>query len=140
MVAQKKLVDILKQLKKVSLLIVVIIQKEMAMALKEKLMVELAQEWRTDRAMRKLEAMLLCADRDNLMLISGTGEVIEPDAVAARIGEGRVAAAGAGEFGVELNDVADVEYHQKGRPAFVGGLTSALLLELAKVGLGKVAA
>ena len=40
--------------------------------------VELAQDWRTDRAMRKLEAMLLCADSDNLMLISGTGEVIEP--------------------------------------------------------------
>ena len=38
--------------------------------------VELAMEWRQDKAMRKLEAMLICADKENLMLISGTGEVI----------------------------------------------------------------
>ena len=50
--------------------------------------VELAQDWRTDRAMRKLEAMLLCADRDNLMLVSGTGEVIEPDDGILAIGSG----------------------------------------------------
>ena len=36
--------------------------------------VELAQDWRMDKAMRKLEAMLLCADKDNLLLVSGTGE------------------------------------------------------------------
>ena len=41
--------------------------------------VELALDWRTDKAMRKLEAMMLCADHDNLLLVSGTGEVIEPD-------------------------------------------------------------
>ena len=41
-----------------------------------------------DRAMRKLEALLLCADRDNLMLISGTGEVIEPDDGVLAIGSG----------------------------------------------------
>ena len=41
-----------------------------------------------DRAMRKLEAMLLCADKDNLMLISGTGEVIEPDDGVLAIGSG----------------------------------------------------
>ncbi len=50
--------------------------------------VELAQDWRTDRAMRKLEAMLLCADRENLMLVSGTGEVIEPDDGILAIGSG----------------------------------------------------
>ena len=50
--------------------------------------VELAQDWRTDRAMHKLEAMLLCADRDNLMLVSGTGEVIEPDDGILAIGSG----------------------------------------------------
>ena len=50
--------------------------------------VELAQDWRMDRAMRKLEAMLLCADEDNLMLISGTGEVIEPDDGILTIGSG----------------------------------------------------
>ena len=50
--------------------------------------VELAQEWRTDKAMRKLEAMLICADKDNLMLVSGTGEVIEPDDSILAIGSG----------------------------------------------------
>jgi len=49
---------------------------------------ELAQEWRTDKAMRKLEAMLICADKDNLMLVSGTGEVIEPDDSILAIGSG----------------------------------------------------
>ena len=50
--------------------------------------VELAQEWRMDKAMRKLEAMLLCADRENLLLVSGTGEVIEPDDGVLAIGSG----------------------------------------------------
>ena len=50
--------------------------------------VELAMEWRQDKAMRKLEAMLICADKDNLMLISGTGEVIEPDDDVLAIGSG----------------------------------------------------
>jgi hypothetical protein len=44
----------------------------------------------------------------------GLGEVVEPDAVAARVGEGGVAAAGAGEFGVELDDVADIEDDEEG--------------------------
>ena len=50
--------------------------------------VELAQDWRMDKAMRKLEAMLLCADRDNLMLVSGTGEVIDADDGILAIGSG----------------------------------------------------
>ena len=50
--------------------------------------VELAQEWRMDKAMRKLEAMLLCADKENLLLVSGTGEVIEPDDGILAIGSG----------------------------------------------------
>lgn len=50
--------------------------------------VELAQEWRMDKAMRKLDAMLLCADKENLMLVSGTGEVIEPDDGVLAIGSG----------------------------------------------------
>lgn len=49
--------------------------------------VELAQEWQADRA-RKLEAMMLCADSENLLLISGTGEVIEPDGGVIAIGSG----------------------------------------------------
>ena len=41
-----------------------------------------------DKAVRKLEAMLLCADKDNLLLVSGTGEVIEPDDGVLAIGSG----------------------------------------------------
>lgn len=50
--------------------------------------IELAQDWRMDKAVRKLEAMLICADRDNLLLVSGTGEVIEPDEGILTIGSG----------------------------------------------------
>lgn len=50
--------------------------------------VELAQEWRQDRAMRKLEALMLAADKENMLLISGTGEVIEPDDGVLAIGSG----------------------------------------------------
>lgn len=45
----------------------------------KKAAVELAKEWRTDRYLRRLEAMLVVADASFLLLISGTGEVIEPD-------------------------------------------------------------
>ena len=47
--------------------------------------VELAKDWRTDRVLRRLEALLLVADRERTLLLSGTGDVIEPDADAAAI-------------------------------------------------------
>ena len=50
--------------------------------------VELAKDWRTDRALRRLEAMLLVADKDKILLISGTGDVIEPADDALAIGSG----------------------------------------------------
>jgi ATP-dependent HslUV protease subunit HslV len=50
--------------------------------------VELAQEWRTDRSLRRLEAMLLVADKTKTLLISGTGDVIEPADDALAIGSG----------------------------------------------------
>ena len=50
--------------------------------------VELASNWRQDKAARQLEAMLLAADPENLLLISGTGEVIEPDDGVLAIGSG----------------------------------------------------
>jgi ATP-dependent HslUV protease, peptidase subunit HslV len=49
---------------------------------------ELAKDWRTDRALRRLEAMLLALDRDHLLLVSGTGDVIQPTEGAAAIGSG----------------------------------------------------
>lgn len=50
--------------------------------------VELAKEWRTDRVLRHLEALLLVADKDNTYLVSGNGDVIEPDDEIAAIGSG----------------------------------------------------
>lgn len=50
--------------------------------------VELAKDWRTDRILKKLEALLLVADKDTLLLLSGNGEVIEPDGDVAAIGSG----------------------------------------------------
>jgi ATP-dependent HslUV protease subunit HslV len=50
--------------------------------------VELAKEWRTDRALRHLEALLLVADKTSTYLVSGTGDVIEPDEGVAAIGSG----------------------------------------------------
>lgn len=50
--------------------------------------VELAKDWRTDRALRHLEALLLVADEKNTYLVSGTGDVIEPDDGIVAIGSG----------------------------------------------------
>ena len=50
--------------------------------------VELAKEWRTDRVLRHLEALLLVADAKSTYVVSGTGDVIEPDEGAAAIGSG----------------------------------------------------
>lgn len=50
--------------------------------------VELAKEWRTDRTLRHLEALLLVADMQNIFIVSGTGDVIEPDSPVAAIGSG----------------------------------------------------
>ena len=71
--------------------------------------VELAQDWRMDRAMRKLEALLLCADKENLMLISGTGEVIEPDDGVLAIGSGGNYALAAARALVENTDLSATE-------------------------------
>jgi ATP-dependent HslUV protease subunit HslV len=54
--------------------------------------VELAKEWRTDRLLRRLEAMLVVADREHVLVLSGAGDVLEPDAVPG----GSVAAVGSG--------------------------------------------
>ncbi|MBQ4610906.1 MAG: ATP-dependent protease subunit HslV [Clostridia bacterium] len=54
----------------------------------KKAAVALAQDWRSDKAMRQLEAMLIAANEDELLVISGTGEVIDPDDGIAAIGSG----------------------------------------------------
>ena len=50
--------------------------------------VEMAKDWRKDKYLRRLEAMLLVADLDNILILSGTGDVIEPDDGLAAIGSG----------------------------------------------------
>ncbi|VBB47570.1 peptidase component of the HslUV protease [uncultured Desulfatiglans sp.] len=50
--------------------------------------VELAKDWRTDRILRRLEALLLAMDEEHTLIISGTGDVIEPDEAVAAIGSG----------------------------------------------------
>lgn len=50
--------------------------------------VELARDWRTDRALRRLEAMLLVGDPDHVLVVSGNGDVIEPDDGIVAIGSG----------------------------------------------------
>ena len=50
--------------------------------------VNLSKEWRTDKYLRQLEALLLVADKEQMLLLSGTGEVIEPDGGVAAIGSG----------------------------------------------------
>src|SRR5438105_7309354 len=49
---------------------------------------ELAKDWRMDRNLRRLEAMLVAVDRDSLLVVSGTGDVIQPTEGAAGIGSG----------------------------------------------------
>jgi ATP-dependent HslUV protease subunit HslV len=50
--------------------------------------VELAKQWRTDKMLSKLEAMLLVADKNKILLISGTGDVVEPEEGVLAIGSG----------------------------------------------------
>ena len=54
--------------------------------------VELAKDWRTDRYLRRLEALMIAADTDRMFLISGNGDVIEPDEDIIGIGSGSIGA------------------------------------------------
>jgi len=54
----------------------------------ERAAVELARDWRTDRLLRRLEAMLIVADRKSTFLLSGTGDLIEPDDGVVAVGSG----------------------------------------------------
>jgi len=69
--------------------------------------VELAKEWRTDKILRKLEALLIVADLDEILIISGNGDVIEPDGKITAIGSGgpyaRAAATALTEHTQDLN-------------------------------------
>jgi ATP-dependent HslUV protease subunit HslV len=67
--------------------------------------VELAKDWRTDKMLRRLEAMLLVADQENSFLVSGTGDVIEPDDGILAIGSGGMFALAAAKALVQNSDL-----------------------------------
>jgi ATP-dependent HslUV protease subunit HslV len=67
--------------------------------------VALAREWRTDRMLRQLQAMLLCVDRSKILLVSGTGEVVEPDDDILAIGSGGSYAMAAARALVNFSDL-----------------------------------
>ena len=67
--------------------------------------VELAKDWRTDKILRKLEALLLAMDREHILIISGTGDVIEPDETVAAIGSGGPFALAAAKALAEHSDL-----------------------------------
>jgi ATP-dependent HslUV protease subunit HslV len=67
--------------------------------------VELAKDWRTDKILRRLEALLLAMDREHTLIISGTGDVIEPDESVAAIGSGGPYAVAAARALVENSEL-----------------------------------
>lgn len=75
--------------------------------------VELAKEWRTDRALRKLEAMLAVADRTASLIITGTGDVLEPEHGIITIGSGGHYANAAARALLENTELSAEEITQK---------------------------
>ena len=71
--------------------------------------VELAKEWRTDKVLRRLDALLVTASVEDLILISGTGEVIEPDDEIAAVGSGAPYATAAARALVKHTELSPAE-------------------------------
>ena len=80
----------------------------------QKASVELAKQWRSDGMLRKLEALLIVADKENMLVVSGNGEVIEPDYGIAAIGSGGNYAFAAARA---LKDCTDMEPKEIARKA-----------------------
>ena len=75
--------------------------------------VELAKDWRSDRALRRLEAMLAVADRDNSLIITGNGDVLEPEHGIVAIGSGGAFAQSAARALVENSELDPAEVVRK---------------------------
>ena len=75
--------------------------------------VELAKDWRSDRALRRLEAMLAVADRDNSLVITGNGDVLEPEHGIVAIGSGGAYAQSAARALIENTELEPVEVIRK---------------------------
>ena len=75
---------------------------------------ELAKEWRTDRALRRLEALLAVADENNSLVITGNGDVIEPEDSLIAIGSGGPYAQSAARALLDNTDLSATEIVKKG--------------------------
>jgi ATP-dependent HslUV protease subunit HslV len=75
--------------------------------------VELAKDWRTDKILRRLEALLLVADAEHTFILSGTGDVIEPESGVAAIGSGGPYAQASARALYENTDLPSVEIVKK---------------------------
>ena len=75
--------------------------------------VELAKDWRTDRMLRRLEAMLAVVDRDNSLIITGNGDVLEPELGIVAIGSGGPYAQSAARALLENTDLSPAEIVKK---------------------------
>lgn len=71
--------------------------------------VELAKDWRTDKFLRRLEAMVIAMDKENTYIISGTGDVIEPDDKIAAIGSGGMYALAAAKMLKKYSNLSSKE-------------------------------
>ena len=79
----------------------------------EKAAVALAQNWRGDQAMRQLESMMIASNKERLLILSGTGEVIDPDEGIAAIGSGGNYALAAARALVQNTDLSAAEIAEK---------------------------
>ena len=79
----------------------------------ERAAVSLAQDWRGDKGLRQLEAMLIVADKSSMLIVSGTGEVIDPDDGVAAIGSGGNYALAAARALVQNTDLSAKEIAEK---------------------------
>lgn len=79
----------------------------------ERAAVELALDWRNDKIMRKLEAMILAADKEKLLMLSGSGEVIVPDDGVIAIGSGGMYALSAARALIQNTELSAKEIAQK---------------------------
>jgi len=75
--------------------------------------VELAKDWRTDRMLRRLEAMLLCADKETTLVITGNGDVLEPNDGIGAIGSGGSYAQSAAKALYENTELSPAEIVKK---------------------------
>ncbi|MFA5489865.1 MAG: ATP-dependent protease subunit HslV [Candidimonas sp.] len=75
--------------------------------------VELTRDWRTDRVLRRLEAMLIVADREHTLVLTGNGDVLEPESGLAAIGSGGAYAQSAAQALLENTDLAPADIVKK---------------------------